>query len=442
MNHQSKFYVIIALSFAALHSAPAEQKLSLTLDEAIQIGLDKSKGIHASLMKVQYADSKSSEANAQLLPSVKFNGAYSRLSDIPPAQVSLYPLIPEPITLSPTVLNNYNLRVTVQQPIFTGYRLQRSADIAEYTASSTQKDFERDKSDLIFNIKSAYWNLTQAIELEKVVDENVEQMQAHLKDVQSWQGQGLITVNDVLKVQVQLSDAQLRQIDSRSNVQLARISFNSLLGLSLDTEIEPATNIKHEPREFADLSQLVQQAIDRRPELKSMEYKIKASDAAVAIAKSNWFPQVYLVGNYYSSRPNQRFFPTEDVFKDTWDVGIGVSFDVWNWGTTIHQIDQAQAQLSEAKDGLSQLKDGVTLDVTKNYLNLHRAKERIVVAEKGVSQAEENYRVTDAKFKQGLALNTDLLDAEVALLQAKTNYTQSLADYKVAEAGLERAVGE
>ncbi|HTR80382.1 MAG TPA: TolC family protein [Bacteroidota bacterium] len=441
MKFRIRFLFVIT-SLLVAGSARGEEKMSLTLDQAIQIGLEKSKSIHASLMSVQYADSRSSEANALMLPSVKFSGAYARLSDIPPTQVSLYPLIPDPITLSPSVVNNYNLKVTVQQPIFTGFKLQRNADIAEYNASSAQKDFEKDKSDLIYNIKNAYWNLTQAIELQKVVDENVEQMEAHLKDVQSWQGQGMITVNDVLKVQVQLSDAELRQIDMKNNVQLAKISFNSLLGLPLDTAVDPVTNIKHEPKSFGDLTTLVQQAMDRRPELKSMEYKVKAGNAAVAIAQSNWFPQVYFTGNYYSSRPNQRFFPAEDVFKDTWDVGIGVSFDIWNWGTTVHQTDQAKAQLSQAEDGLAQLKDGVTLDVTRNYLNLHRAQERIIVAEKEVSQAEENYRVTDAKFKQGLALNTDLLDAEVALLQAKTNYTQSLVDYEVAEAGLERAIGE
>ena len=245
--------VWLALSAAAI----AEQRLSLTLEDAIQIGLDKSRAIHASLMKVQFADSKSSEANALLLPSVKFAGAYARLSDIPPTQVSLAPLLPQPITLSPSVLNNYNLRFTVQQPIFTGFKLQRNADIAEYTANATQHDFERDKSDLIFDIKSAYWNLSQALELQKVVDESVAQMAAHLKDVQSWQGQGMLTINDVLKVQVQLSDAQLRQIDSRSNVQLARIGFNSLLGLPLDTEVDPTTSIKHNPKTFGDLPDLV-----------------------------------------------------------------------------------------------------------------------------------------------------------------------------------------
>ena len=119
----------------------AEQKVPLTIDEAIQIGLDKSKGLHSSLMNVQYADSKSSEAGALLLPSVKFNGAYARLSDIPPTQVSLAPLIPDPITLSPTVLNNYTLRVTVQQPLFTGYKLQRTADIAEYNGKRNSKRF-------------------------------------------------------------------------------------------------------------------------------------------------------------------------------------------------------------------------------------------------------------------------------------------------------------
>ncbi|HTX19571.1 MAG TPA: TolC family protein [Bacteroidota bacterium] len=434
-------FIFIA-GLVATGQAFAQQKLPLTLDDAIQIGLEKSKGIHASLMRVQYADARSSEASSLLLPSVKFNGTYSRLSDIPPAQVSLYPLFPDPITLSPTVLNNYNLRLTVQQPIFTGFKLQKNADLAEYSADATQKDFEKDRSDLVFNVKSAYWNLSQTLELQKVVDENVQQMEAHLKDVQSWQGQGMITVNDVLKVQVQLSDAKLRQIDARSNVQLARISFNSLIGLPLDTEVEPTTSIRHTPRSFPDLPDLAREAMEHRPELQSMELKVKAGDAAVAIAQAGWYPQVYLVGNYYSSRPNQRIFPTEDAFKDTWDVGLGVSFDIWNWGTTIHQTDQAQAQLSEARDGLAELRDGVTLDVTRNYLNLHRAKERIDVAQTEVSQAEENYRVTDAKFKQGLALNTDLLDAEVALLQAKTNYTQSLVDYEVAEAGLERAIGE
>lgn len=159
-------------------------------------------------------------------------------------------------------------------------------------------------------------------------------------------------------------------------------------------------------------------------------------------ARSGWFPQIYLAGNYYYSRPNQRIFPAIDAFKDTWDVTVGVSLDIWNWGTTVHQTDQAQAQLAQAQDAVGLIKDGITLDLTQAYLNLQQASERISVADNGVKQAEENHRVTTMRFNAGLASTSDLLDAEVALLQAKTNQTNALVDFELAQARIEKAIGE
>ncbi len=440
MKHRLSYLLMLLLA-VALQAGFARQKIELSLDEAVRLSFDKSKYLHASMMKVQYADAKAGETGTILLPSVKFNGGYTKLSNIPAAQVSL-PILPAPITLSPSIVDNYSARVTVQQPLFTGFKLQRSVDIADYTAQATQKEFDRDKSDLTFSVKSAYWTLAKALELANVVDENVGQVRAHLKDVQSWLSQGLITNNEVLKVQVQLSDVQLRQIDAHNNVQLAKIGLNNVIGLPLETEIQLTTTILHEHTVFDPLQELIKKAHDRRAEIKSMEYRVQAGDAAVSLAQSGWWPQMYLVGNYVTARPNQRIFPTQDVFKDTWDVGVAVSLDLWNWGTTVRQTDQARAQLEQVKDGLGQLRDAVALEVTRDFLNLARAKERISVAEQGVRQAEENYRVTSGKFKQGLALNSDLLDSEVALLQAKTNYTQAITDYEMAEASLERSIGE
>jgi outer membrane protein TolC len=190
------------------------------------------------------------------------------------------------------------------------------------------------------------------------------------------------------------------------------------------------------------LEKLTEQAFASRSELKGMEYRIKAGEAAVTFARANWYPQIFLVGNYNYARPNQRIFPTVDEFRYTWDASIAVSFDVWNWGQTSNQTQQAQAQLQQAQDGMSQLRDGITMEVTSNYLNLNKASESIGLAEKGVKQAEENYRITNDKFKAGIASNSDLLDAEVALLQAKTNYTNALVDYELAYARLQKSIGE
>jgi outer membrane protein len=419
----------------------AQQSIALTVEEAIRLAFDKSKTLHASMMKVQYADAKSSETGTLLLPSLKFGGVYTRLSSVPSFEVSLPLPTPTKFVLSPAILDNYNIRVSLQQPIFTGWKVQSAVDMAKYSAQATQKDYDKDKNDLVYYTRVAYWNLSKAIELENVVNETVEQIRTHLKDVQNMQAQGLLTNNDVLKVQVQLSEAQLRQIDARNGVRLARIGLNNTIGIPLDTEVQLKSILTHQSMEFPPLPKLVEDAIARRAEIGGMEYRVKAGQAGVTQAQSNWFPQVYVTGNYYFNRPNQRLQPIQDAFKDTWDVGLGVSFDIWNWGTAVHQTDQAKAQLAQAQDGLGQLRDAITLDVTSNYLNMQRAAERISVAEQGVKQAEENYRVTTGRFKQGLTTNTEVLDAEVALLQAKTNFTQSLTDYELAEAGLTRAVG-
>ena len=435
---------ILAGLLLAAGIARAQQPIDLSIEQALQIGFEKSKGLHASMMKVQYADAKSGEANTMLLPSLKFGGAYTRLSAVPSFEVDipLPPPAPSHFVISPAILDNYNLRLTLQQPLFTGWKIQSAVDAADYSAQATQKDYERDKSDLVYGIKNAYWNLSKAIELEKVVNENVDQLKAHVKDAQSWQSQGMITTNDVLKVRVQLSEAQLRQIDARNAVQLARIGLNNILGIPLDTQLRLTSTLNKEAKEFDSLQGLIDRALANRADMRAMEYRVKAGESGVAFATANWFPQLYLTGDYYFNRPNQRYQPMIDAFKNTWDLGIGMSFDIWNWGTTVYQTDQAEAQLAQTQDGLSQMKDAVALDVTSNYLNLQRTKERIAVAQEGVKQAEENYRITDNKFKQGLSVNTDLLDAEVALLQAKTDYTQALTDFELAQASLERSVGE
>ena len=428
----------------------AQQKMSLTIEQAIQIGMDNSKALRTSQFRVQAADAKASEVNTLGLPSLKFNGTYTRLSNVPPEAVTLpansfgmgFPPSDVSMVLSPTILNNYGLKGTLQQPLFTGGKISGAINAAGYTAEATKEDLKKDKADVLYNIKASYWNLYRAIEFKKFVDENVDQIKSHAVDAENLFKQGLLTTNDVMKVRVQLSDAMVRQIDAKNNVQLAMYILNNTLGLPLQTEIELASTINIMDRDWAPADQLIKTAFEKRPEVVGMNARVKAGEAGLSSARGGWWPQIYLVGNYYYNRPNQRYFPILDEFQNSWDVSIAVSFDLWNWNQTGHQTTQAQAQLAQAQEGLSMTKDGITLEVTQSYLNIQKAKERKVVSEQGVGQAEENYRMMDGKYKQGLVANSELLDAEVALLQAKLNLTQSLVDYELAIAQLSKAIGE
>ena len=451
---KTRFIKTILLLFTFALPLPAQQKQMLTIEQAIQIGMENSKALRTSQYKVQAADAKASETNTLGLPSLKLSGTYTRLSPVP-ALTLPFPAygINDPSTnivqfqtinypLTSDIVNNYGLKATLQQPLFTGGKISGAINAAEYAAKAIQEDHKKDRADVLYNIKAAYWNLYRANEFKRFVNENVDQIKSHAGDAENLFKQGLLTKNDVMKVRVQLSDALVRQIDAKNNVQLAMYMLNNTLGLPLQTEIELASTINITDRDYAPADQLIKTAFEKRPEILGMNARVKASDAGLTSARGGWWPQIYLVGNYNYNRPNQRYFPSTDEFKDSWDVSVAVSFDLWNWNQTGHQTTQAQAQLAQAEEGLSMTKDGITLEVTQSYLNIQKAKERKIVSEQGVGQAEENYRMMDGKYKQGLVANSELLDAEVALLQAKLNLTQSLVDYELAIAQLSKAIGE
>lgn len=438
-KYMSKLLILFSIMFSM--QLFAQEQKSLTLEQSLQIGLQNSKQIHASLMKVRIANAQASEVNTSRLPSLNFGASYTRLSDIPPFSVNT-PF--GNFVLSPSILDNYNLKLSLQQPLFTGFKLQSSYDAAKLNASAADQDYTKDEQDLFLNIKNAYWTLYKAIKIKKVLDEDIQTVNAHLEDVQNFFKQGLATQNDVLKVQVQLSQVQLQQIDAMNGVRLAMLNLNNVIGLPLSTEIKLHDSVSVDDlnnQMNKSIDQFVEEAMKNRPELKAMKLRVDATGKGVTAAKGDWYPQVFLSGEYDYAKPNQRLLPTQNKFYGTWNVSVGVSYSLWNWGATIDKTQQAEAGFEQAKDNLNLFKDAVTLDVNQSYYNLVKSREKIIVARQTVKQAEENYRITDEKFKQGLTLNSELLDAEVALTQARTDYVQALADYELSIAKMDRAIG-
>lgn len=421
-----------------------DDKISLTVEKCIEIGLEYSQSFYASAMDVKIAEAKYKEMRTQLLPSLKLEGSYTRLSKIPPFEVniSIPGLPPMNFVISESILNYYNLKMSLQQPLFTGLALENAVKAARLGSLAAKEIHAKDRSELIFNIKNAYWSLYKAMEFKKLIDENVQLIEAHLNDVQRFFDQGLAKLNDVLKIQVQLSSMKVTQVETKQGVHLAMMALNSLLGLPLDKEIELVSKVEVVEETLPDAASQVQKALVARSELKAMDYNRQAAAAAVKIARAAYFPQLFLVGNYYYSNPNQRVMPIQAKFKDTWDVSLGMSLNLWNWRATAYQVAQANAQLAKVRAVESQLKDMVTLEVQQNYFDLLLNKEKTAVSEQNVKQAEENYRITNERFKAGLTTNSELLDAEVALLQAKVGRTQAFIDYELSRARFHKSTGE
>jgi outer membrane protein TolC len=440
--------IVFLISFFLTRPLFAQQTAQpVRLADCISQALGRNPALQISQAKVQSAEARSSEAKTSLLPQLKFTGRAAELSPIDPFGIKLGPPVNLSMILFPSITENYSMRLSLQQPLFTGFKLKKNLEMAELNATATREELTRDQQDLVLNVITAYWNFYRAIKVEEVFRQSLDQMSEHLKDARNLLQQGMATDADVMKVQVQLSDVKVKQLEARNAIRLTSMALNSLMRNTLETEIIPSDTPAVSQSAFdallhENLPILQTHAMEHRPELKSMQLRRDMNSAGVTAAEGGWYPQVFLAANYDYARPNQRIIPPKDQWNGTWDVGVTLQWNIWDWYATGHQTAQAEAALRQSEAGIVQLNDAVALDVAQQYFNAQTEKDKVEVAHEGMEQAQESNRMTSEKFKNGVASNTDMLDAETALLQAKLTHTQAVVEFTLAIARLKKAVGD
>jgi outer membrane protein len=456
-------------------------RLRLTVEQAIELGMKSSHVLHSSEVKIRAAEARVGESAAAILPSLALVAGYNRLSDIPADRQFRFQLdasslfnvanvspalladpsvqrafqaigqataptpVPEgtvPPPAFPIILDNYSVQANIVYPVFSGFRLEAAKAAAEYNAQAATADLSRDRLETEFNIRNAYWSLYKAQQLRKLTDESIAQVETRLKEAQNMFKGGMLTTNDVLRLQLQLSNTKISRIDAENAVRLSMLSLNNLLSLPLGTEIELASTTEYKPAQAPEYEQAIARSLEVRPDVNATLLRIKAGEENIRAARGGYLPTLSLVGNALYANPNNRFVGRRAEWNASWAVGAQVSWSVWNWNTTGYQVVQAEAQVAQAEDALIMQKDGIKLEVTQNYLSLQQAREKVAVSQQGVEQADENYRIINQKFKNGAALTSDLTDAVTLQLQTKVSYTTAVVDYEIARARLLKSIGD
>ncbi len=425
-----KLFVIFTLLSAALFGQDVKV---VSLEDCIKIGVDNSKVLKISRSKIISAKERLNEVETGLLPTLRLNGAYSRLSPVDPFQIGA-------MQISPSILNNYSARLTLSQPLFTGNRLSSNTELTEYNSLAAETDFSKDKNQLILDIKVAYWNYAKSLRVKETLEKNIVQVKSRLQDLENLFTNGLATNNEVLKVRVQLSNFEILLLDATNNIDISLYNLNNTLGIPVNTKLEPKAIIELKQPEIPKLDDLIKASKQNRSDLKSLDYRIKSGEAGITLSKAGWYPQLNFNANYLYANPNSRIFPSQEKFKGTWDFGITLSYDIWNWKLTSYQTKQAEANLEQTKIAKELTENNIDLEVNQNYKSLLSVTAKMKLTKETVEQAKENYRVTNEKYKSGLLLNSEVVDAETSLLLAEINNITTIADYLIVIARLEKSI--
>lgn len=431
--------LLLILSGGLSNTSFAQETLKLTEQEAIETGLKNNKLLKSLFYKTVAAEARYKEAGTNSLPSLKLQASYTRMSEIDPF-VFATPF--GSFALNPSQPDNYALKLSLMQPLYTGSKISSGIDAARYMNLSAGVEYQMEVQNTKLQIQTAYWNLYKSGLMKKVLEEALNNISSRVKDAENLFKQGMLTKNDLLKIQVQQSDVKYRMLEVSDAQAIANKYLGMVLGFEKETAIDPVSEIREIEPLSVNADELIQHAYSERNDLKAHQLKIFAAKEQKVQAESGWYPQLFLSGNYMYAKPNQRYFPPENKFKDAWDISVVLSYDLWNWLAPVYATEQADANVRLAEESLSAMKDAIRLEVIQNYMQIQQSYEKYHVAKLGLEQAEENMQLTESKFREGMSMSSDLIDAETYLIQAKVNFTNSLIDYKLSYARLMKAAGK
>lgn len=331
--------------------------------------------------------------------------------------------------------NKHSNGLTASLPIFTGGKLSGQIQKAKANFKYNEIGVQRTYNEMRSTVTSGYFDMLQADNMQKLSAESVTRLEDHLKNVQAQYDVGVVAKADVLRSQVELADAKQDLIKAENQYQLAEASLNRIVGLPMDTNLK-LDNILVYTAYDRTMEDCLAYAAEHRPELEQAKQNVEAYKGALKVARSGHMPQVAASASQSWSDTN---WPGDE--NGNWGVGVSVEMNVFDTGVTLSKIHGAEADLKNAEETYRDTVDSVNLDVRNNYLSLREAEKRIGNTKLAVEQADEDYRIAQLRYMSGVGTNTDVLDAQVALTKAKTNYTQALYDYNTSKTALETSIG-
>ena len=343
----------------------------------------------------------------------------------------------EGVNIGKQIGNSHSNSITASLPIFTGGELQGQIGQAKANYRSMLSAEEQAYNEMKETATTGYFNMLNATNMKALRQESVDRLQAHLDNVIAQYNVGIVARADVLRSEVELANAQQNYITASNEYDVAEATLNNIIGTPLGTTLLLKDRLQYEPYEN-DMAYCLAYSEQHRPELKQAEYAIDSAEAALVVARSGHMPKVYAnASNNWGG--NGSDWPGDD--DENWSVGVTASMNVFDSGVTWSKIHAAQENLAKAKESQRQIKDAVELEVRTDYLSMREAEKRISTAQVAVASAEEDYHIAVVRYQAGVGTNIDVMDAQEALTQAKTNYYQALYNYNTSKAALNTSMG-
>jgi outer membrane protein len=423
----------------------AQSQQPLTLSAAVQTALQRNPKFASAQDQADAARNRAAEARAAWFPKIDFSQGFTRGDD--PVYVFGTLLRQRQFTAAnfalpslnePRPLDNFATRLDGQFSLFdsgkTFYRNQGAKRL------KTAADFETEQArqDLILSVVQDYYGVVVAREDTLAAKQAVRSAQANEQRVEKMQKAGLVVDADLLSAQVFLAQMKDREITAQNGLEIAQMALARDMGLAPDAQPEPSQTLTAPAPLSKPPQDWLQAAVEHRPALRAAELQADASDSQRKAVRADFGPQVSVFADFERDAMTLGAGPS----GTNWTAGARLDLNLFAGGAQKARLAEAAANESSAKHGLEWLRSGVMMQVRQAYLDATAASQRAAAAKAAVDQARASLRIIENRYQAGLTDITELLRAQAAQLDARTQYLSALHDWQVARARLEYAAGE
>lgn len=394
--------------------SPANDTVRLSLKDAWQRAEDNSRHIRIRNIETEIADADLKDAKRERLPEIEIKGSAEKASNIPIYENGLF----SKPTQHEVIHTLYRAGADFYLNIYNGNKL--NLKIKEEGTLQKIRGIQKEQavSDIHYKTSALYLELQKTFIFRDLIKQDIADQKAQLKEIKSLYKNGVVLKSDLLRVELELSRREMALITIKNDILIATQKLNIILGLPDEQTIIPEVP-SNQWEENITYEEYVKRALKHSFDYHISEQQTELSIIKLKQVKANVSPKVGLYGEFYYANPQIFLYPYNPYWYSLGVVGVKASFSLSSLYHNPQKVKAARLEFEKEEEAHKDTEDKVRQKVKEAYLRYEEALEQIKVAEANVVQAKENARIIKNTYFSQTSLVTDLLDADIQLLQTK-----------------------
>lgn len=425
--------LLVLMVFAPAGNAGAEGPVTLNMEAAVKMGLERNQSLQAVREQVKGREYGTKSARGAFGPSLSTSYGYTRLDERPSTRI-----------LGETrhgSRDRWELNINIYQPLFTGFNLLSTYEKSRLAHEQSQSQLSRAELELVLEIQTTFLDLLAARENVRVAEDSLTRLNSHLDVSRSFYDVGLVPRLHVLEARVDVSEAEQDLISAQNRVDTLESRLNMLLGLPRNMEVKYEGRLEFVPFTL-DLDESRDRALQNRPDIFIADKSIQIALKDERITASDMYPHVGASFDIFRRGDDPTVSGSAMQDRSEWRAGVQMQWTLFEWGRTYYAREQARQETRQLVAEYEDLLQNVSFEVKSDYLLIQESRKRIKVARQGVEEARESYRMAEARYEAQVGTSTQVLDAQANLTAAEARLIDAESDFLKAVASIYRAMGE